>query len=676
MRNLRNLGRKILTAASPAIPTACCWDVSTNSVICAFGPSENDSLVTLQRWKYSAGAHDVAKDCATIAAWDAPCPSPDLACDRILDIHYLQDCLGICLIFAGGDIVLVREEPDPGFDKIEIVGSVDAGIAAAAWAPDEELLVILTNAETFLYMSRDFESITDLVLSTEDLKASKHVSVGWGKAETQFRGKGAKALRDPTMPEKVDEGLFSTYDGKQSTISWRGDGAYVAVNSPQASNRRVIRVYSREGELDGVSEPVDYMEGGLSWRPAGNLIASTQRLEDRIDVIFFERNGLRHGQFSLRLSKEDMETWATSIDLKWNVDSTVLAVSFLDRIQLWTMGNYHHYLKQEIRCQPSSLDQRPPVISWHPEQPLLLLTSHNGYLQKFEYSWRVASGSKAPPFDNGLVSVIDGKNLKVTPMRLSNVPPPMALTELSMSDSIIDVAYYDTLSDNKFLILFAILDQTNLSVYVWNLKEKPLSSLCLKASIPLISSHAERHPEERQIFPRQVAFSAPDTLLVAIDSDAGSCVSCYNLSEQDLELVNSMHYESTRELISAVGNQSCSSHLWLDNKGIVHPEFSELPPEKGHNDVNAVSRDLIKDVPTNLESLITLNFPTHGEAEDIQTIAFGLRRSGMLFANKQCVAKDCTSFVVSPSRLIFTTSQHLLKFVHLAAVEGILFSLR
>ena len=41
------------------------------------------------------------------------------------------------------------------------------------------------------------------------------------------------------------------------------------------------------------------LEQSLAWRPAGNLIASTQRLPHRHDVVFFERNGLRHGEFTL-----------------------------------------------------------------------------------------------------------------------------------------------------------------------------------------------------------------------------------------------------------------------------------------------------------------------------------------------------------------------------------------
>ena len=105
-----------------------------------------------------------------------------------------------CLVLAGGDIVVVREETLAGEDRIEIVGSVDAGITAAKWSPDEELLAITTKADTVVFMSRSFEGITDVAMTAEDLKASKHVSVGWGKKETQFKGKGAKALRDPTMP--------------------------------------------------------------------------------------------------------------------------------------------------------------------------------------------------------------------------------------------------------------------------------------------------------------------------------------------------------------------------------------------------------------------------------------------------------------------------------------------
>ncbi len=286
----------------------------------------------------------------------------------------------VCLVLAGGDIVVVREEPLAGEGRIEIVGSVDAGITAAKWSPDEELLAITTKGDTVVFMSRSFEGITDVAMTAEDLKALNHVSVGWGKKETQFKGKGAKALRDPTMPEKTDEGVLSPKDDFRVSISWRGDGAYLAISAIEGGGRRLIRVYSREGVLDSVSEPVDGLEGALSWRPAGNLIAGIQRLEDRVDVVFFERNGLRHGQFSLRLTPEQLQLKGQHIRLSWNLDSTVLAVVLAGFIQLWTMGNYHWYLKQEIWI--SSLLPTKSVV-WHPEKSLRFIAAASGKLLIF-----------------------------------------------------------------------------------------------------------------------------------------------------------------------------------------------------------------------------------------------------------------------------------------------------
>ena len=395
MRNLRNADC-VFTVNGDSLPlTASTWAVGKTQLLCAFGPAQDNVLLQLKRWRTDGpGDNEGTKNftpCFTeaIASWDAPCPLPDLECDRILNLHYFPDIETACLVLAGGDIIVVRESSSPDEERIEIVGSVDVGISAASWSPDGELLAIATNAGTFLYMTRDFENVADIQFTPDDLKVSKHVSVGWGKSETQFKGKGAKALRDPTMPETVDEGVLSEHDSGNTTISWRGDGAYVAVNSIESEKRRVIRVYSREGTLDSVSEPVNGLTGALSWRPAGNLIASIQRYADHIDVVFFERNGLRHGQFSLRLSKADMEDCAADVSLNWNIDSSVLAVSFLDRVQLWTMGNYHYYLKQEIF--PVSKDSRltPASVQWHPEEPLRLAISASGKYAVFSFqNWK------------------------------------------------------------------------------------------------------------------------------------------------------------------------------------------------------------------------------------------------------------------------------------------------
>jgi elongator complex protein 1 len=373
MRNLKSVRLAEVQLQTELSLTATAWDAVSDSIICTVGPAADDPAIHLRRLPHDAALTSPASldDLEAIASWDAPCPLPDLPCDRVLSLQYFADNLTAILVLEGGDIVIVREEPQPGENKIEILGSVDVGITAAAWSPDEELLAITTRANTLLYMTREFENVAEITFTPEDLKLSRHVSVGWGKKETQFQGKRAKALRDPTMPEKVDEGKISDYDDSRTTITWRGDGAFVAVNSIEVGIRRVIRVYSREGSLDSVSEPVDGLEGALSWRPAGNIIAGIQRLDDRIDVVFFERNGLRHGQFTLRLSEEERATSATDLKLDWNIDSTVLAVQFKDRIQLWTMGNYHYYLKQEIPITEGGVN----FFRWHQEKALRFISA-------------------------------------------------------------------------------------------------------------------------------------------------------------------------------------------------------------------------------------------------------------------------------------------------------------
>ena len=139
-------------------------------------------------------------------------------------------------------------------------------------------------------------------------------------------------------------------------------------------------------------------------RPSGNVIATTQYLPHSHEVVFFERNGLRHGGFSL---PPRQQTWQVHThthththinplllhyimcvvnkvhELLWNSDSTILCLWLKERestadrhtVQLWTTGNYHWYLKQEL-CSPLNSDSAhsttPQAIKWDPIIPLRL----------------------------------------------------------------------------------------------------------------------------------------------------------------------------------------------------------------------------------------------------------------------------------------------------------------
>ncbi|KJZ78807.1 hypothetical protein HIM_01580 [Hirsutella minnesotensis 3608] len=622
MRNLRNVrfGRWALDHSSDI--TATCWDSDKDEVLCTKGPTVDDPSIELIRLSQTEPfSHQ------TIARWDALSPNPDLPADRVVSIQCLGGLGTTCIVLEGGDVITIQEDHS-GHDaaRIEVVGSIDAGIAAAAWSPDEELLVVVTKADNVVFMTSSLDPLAEVNMSPDDLKASKHVSVGWGKKETQFQGRGAKALRDPTIPEKVDQGLPSPHEDGATTISWRGDGAYVAINSARQADRRVIRVYSREGELDGASEPVDGLESALSWRPSGNLIAAVQRLGDNVDIIFFERNGLRHGQFTLRTL--DDKPAPESIRLQWNSDSTVLAVLLPGRIQLWTMGNYHWYLKQDIP-HDSSL----PRLSWHPEKALRFAAATPESIIVTEQIFHVSRGTCRPPHDNGVVAVIDGRTIKLTAFRTANVPPPMSLFEVEADAVVADVAFGHSNAS------FAVLHGKGVDVYDMPMKNGRSTKPQLREKIPFPTQEATG-----SWLPLRVCYAANGTYRCTVhQGDRGD-------SHFGVEI-------------------GTGSMIILDDKR----HLASTSTFEDDVSLEGYAQDLSGNLYRLTESdseLLPIRFPSHLPwfemcKQETATLAFGLSRNGHIYANSRLLAKNCTSFAVTPSHLIFTTSNHLVKYVHL-----------
>ncbi|ORY64099.1 elongator complex protein [Pseudomassariella vexata] len=640
MRNLRNIRYNAWTSSTDGDGdepiTASCWDPAKDEVLCTFGPSPVDGTIRLVRVVEHVRASSVDAEHCQVASWEALSPNPDLAVDRVVSLHHFSDSLTTVLVLEGGDIVIVKEDDDPqNGAHIEIMGSIDEGITAACWSPDEELLAISTKAQTVVFMSRSFDGITDATMTPEDLKLSKQISVGWGKKETQFQGKGAKALRDPTIPEKVDEGVLSSVDDGRVTISWRGDGAYVAINSIEPGVRRVIRVYSRDGVLDSVSEAVDGMEGALSWRPAGNLIAGIQRKQDYVDVIFFERNGLRHGEFSLRAPR-GRDLSRDQISLAWNADSTVLAITLQDCIQLWTVGNYHWYLKQEISAATAVAS-----IAWHPEKSLRFAAAKRSKLVLAEYAFAVSRGSLTPPYDYGAVAVIDGKTLKITPFRTANVPPPMAMFELDTESAIVDVGFSP---DNTYM---GVLHQSGFDLYQWQTKGQRSTMPSLLSSVPREASPGD------EVIALQITVSADGSVhVLCFESTTTICGYSFDISAKQVSETIRLKAGSIFSFAGYSKTANSQGAMAQDGLGRFH---------RIHNRQDEL-----------LSLRVTSQLPWCQVAGTEETpIAFALSRNGHLYANARQLLKNCTSFLVTPDHLIFTTTNHLLKFVHLAEVTDL-----
>lgn len=418
MRNLKCLHQSEINTASPLPCSASAWDPLNDAILYALGPSADKPAIELRRasLEQHATSHGHSEE-VLVASWDAPSPLPDLSVDEVLDLQYLTALESAVLVLRGGDLVVVRDNPAVEQESVEIVGSVDSGIACAAWSVDQDLLAIATCSGSFLLMTADFESISEAELKAEDAKLSKQVNVGWGKSETQFKGKGAKALRDPTIPEHVDSGHLTSFDNRETTISWRGDGAYVAINSVEQNERRMIRVFSRDGTLESVTEAVDGLEGALSWKPSGQLVGGLQRKDEELNVVFFERNGLRHGEFPLRMKGADESIRGFS--LAWNKDSSVLAVAFQGRVQFWTMGNYYYYLKYDFVLDDETASAK---VHWHSEDalscfihetppPVQAPQDQTASMRTLRFALQPSDGSNISPHDQGYAAVIDGRKL-------------------------------------------------------------------------------------------------------------------------------------------------------------------------------------------------------------------------------------------------------------------------
>lgn len=666
MKNLVLLNKGNIVPESLYYPEAQKDDVNYESVFDVVSDSitfaitiVSESVVEIQQYLKTGEIHILA---------NFPITNPN---DKLLSFNHFSEMSQLILIYDNGDIVQVTYDPvsmDADLSMIEIVGSIDVGIKAATWSPDEEILSLLTNENNLLLLSRLFEPITERLLNPNDIKVSKHVSVGWGKAETQFRGKGARALerersaikhagmdlkedsqlRDPTVQD-VQPGTTSDFDDNTCKISWRGDCEYFSVStkekvmiesSDETYDRRVIRVFNREGELDSVSEPLNGIEQNLAWKPQGSVIGTTQRCIDAdgdavLNILFYERNGLKRHEFNTRLdpSSEFIQ------DLQWSSDSVILAFQLFDRVQIWTCKNYHWYLKEEIFVNQSDSLNSVSFIKFHPEKPLRLMigTLRTGILI-IDFAYKVVSGPTLLGSDIGMTLVTDGSLVKSTPFGVANVPPPASLRELETGFNINDMAV--SKSNNLFAILHSNGNVTLSKLNINSVKKMKQPKILHTIKSTLISDFQQGE------YAKQVAFIEDSIISVLVDGPSYSKVVLFDISN------------------------GCDDPLFIDALEF-NPKIVVLKPRA---DFNALAVESITGMVSQIDSNGTVSelesFPQLCYdfeliiIDDIPTF-FGISSNGKLFANNTQVATGVTSMKITESHLLFTSVQSQLCFIHL-----------
>ncbi|XP_020664637.3 elongator complex protein 1 isoform X1 [Pogona vitticeps] len=390
---------------------------------------------------------------------------PEDGSGLIVGIEDLPDQESVCVATATGDVILCNLNTN----QLECVGSVDSGLTVMSWSPDQELILLATGQQTLILMTRDFEPIAERQIHQDDFGEGKFITIGWGKKETQFHGSEGKQAAHTKLLE-VSPAL--PWDDRRPRITWRGDGQYLSVSAVcPGTGARKVRVWSRELILQSTSEPVPGLEQALAWKPSGSLIASTQDKANKHDVVFFEKNGLLHGEFTLPFQKGQTKV----NELLWNSDSMVLAVWLeeLERennsqpkmyVQLWTTGNYHWYLKQSLHFGNAEGSQQLVSLAWDQEIPyrLHILCQQWLYLC-YDWQWTTDRSTGEGEGDLASVAVIDGDKVLLTAFRHAVVPPPLCSYQLQLPCAVSEVAFPADPSRSGDL---AVLDADNrISIY-------------------------------------------------------------------------------------------------------------------------------------------------------------------------------------------------------------------
>ncbi|XP_005382814.1 PREDICTED: elongator complex protein 1 [Chinchilla lanigera] len=455
----------------------------------------------------------------------------------IVGVQDLLDQESVCVATASGDVILCNLSTH----QLECVGSVASGISVMSWSPDQELVLLATGQQTLIMMTRDFEPIMEQPIHQDDFGESKFITVGWGKKETQFHGSEGRqaAFQMQTLEFALP------WDDHRIQVTWRGDGQFFAVSvvCPETGARKV-RVWNREFALHSTSEPVAGLGPALAWKPSGSLIASTQDKPNQQDVVFFEKNGLLHGHFMLPFFKDEVKV----NNLLWNADSSVLAVWLEDLqreensalktyVQLWTVGNYHWYLKQSLSFS-TTVKSRIVSLTWDPVIPYRLHVLCQGWHYLcYDWHWTTDRSSGDHSSDLANVAVIDGNKVLVTVFRQTVIPPPMCTYYLLLPHPVNQVTFsaHSTKSND-----LAVLDASNqISVYKCGDSPSMDPTVNLGAvggngfKVPLRTPHLEKtytiqfdSSEDQEVNPLKLTF------LTWIEEDSFLAVSHSQFSSQ------------------------------------------------------------------------------------------------------------------------------------------------
>ena len=241
-----------------------------------------------------------------------------------------------------------------------------------------------------------------------------------------------QVLSEVTLPEPSA--------GAPGCLAWRPDAQYLAVSTEDMdSGNRIVRVLTNdlnlhsEGRNENNSGVAD-LYPVLAWSTDSELVGSVQRVRDHMQVVFFERNGLRHGEFMIPGADPTVFVPAS---LAWNSTCDLLAVHLnpakgqaddgatAAHVQLWQRDNYHWSCK--LRLDEAATPAAAPAlgsVQWDSEVAFRLrYMAGCSHIRQVDVD--LSSSTSGGPCT--LATNVQGDRVGLTPLAYMLTPPPLVL---------------------------------------------------------------------------------------------------------------------------------------------------------------------------------------------------------------------------------------------------------
>uniref|UniRef100_A0A336MED4 Elongator complex protein 1 n=1 Tax=Culicoides sonorensis TaxID=179676 RepID=A0A336MED4_CULSO len=406
---------------------------------CKIDPTDHDKVYICHN--NSISLISLSKQCATKIV-DFPC--------EIIGFEYLSLNDELCIATEDGAVYVHKLSNG----SQEEVTYCEDGIAAMQFSWDQETLVFVTKKGNVVVLNCAYDVANETNLLEDYFGEKQFINVGWGKEETQFQGSiGKKAILSKGQDLLDPETAQIDKENGSVQITWREDCEYFAVSFLNSQQVRMFKVFNKEGVLQFTSEKCSALQESIAWRPSGNWIAIPEIYRNKYAISLFEKNGLKHREIVLPFNFED--EFVTY--LAWSNDSEILAIQTNQKgahcLYLYTIGNYHWYLKQTLKFN-STIEN----ISWSPrssEKKTLYVLLENGHILTYQWNYIINHSLGKNENDQGVVGVVDGKNLLLTGFRGTVVPPPMCNFTLNHDKEINFVRFINEENENsnKFIII-------------------------------------------------------------------------------------------------------------------------------------------------------------------------------------------------------------------------------